>query len=191
MKKCPFCSAEIENDIKNCDYCRRELPGEDQKICPDCGKVIPAIATKCKYCDHSFLKPVIRKPYDQIQKERQEYLTGKKSWIWIVAIIILVFSCFAFLERDDSSKTATPYAGDNEGAWVACRNLVKSELLSPSSAKFQGYGEVMINKSDQNRYSMLIKVDSKNVYGVMINNTFYCQVEYKSGDWQKVSLVIH
>ncbi|WP_019850655.1 hypothetical protein [Desulfitobacterium sp. PCE1] len=63
-------------------------------------------------------------------------------------------------------------------AWVAAEQEVKSNLKSPSTAKFQRYSdEYVAETDDENIFMVKGYVDSQNGFGAMIRSDYIVKVE--------------
>ena len=76
-----------------------------------------------------------------------------------------------------SNKTATTYSSSSKGnrateAWVCAQDIVKSNLKSPSTAKFCSYTEATVTCTGGNDYTIKGYVDADNSYGASIRNNF-------------------
>lgn len=67
-------------------------------------------------------------------------------------------------------------------AGVICKNIVRGQLSSPSTADFPFLG-MNLYKMGKHRYVVKSYVNSKNDYGAVVRTDWHCDVQYKgSGD---------
>lgn len=77
-----------------------------------------------------------------------------------------------------NSLDAKNLAGE---ATAICKEIIKTKLISPSSAKFP-LGTQAADRS-RHRYTLVSYVDSQNGFGAMVRTNFRCDLKYKgSGD---------
>lgn len=63
-------------------------------------------------------------------------------------------------------------------AQIMCKDMVKNNLRSPSTADFPWF-DYEIYKKGKWRYIVKSYVDGQNAYGATIRNNWYCDIQYK------------
>jgi hypothetical protein len=159
MKQCPFCTAENENLVDKCEYCGRDLPTENQKTCPSCGKIIPIIAIKCKYCDHKFYESVQNTDVGKEPKKQGNY----SSFVLIIFILIMIGIYFAITSggspsssRSESYQVTYEVTGTALGVSVTYNNS--------QGGTEQGEYNVPFKKTFSMKYGDFMYISAQNSY---------------------------
>lgn len=71
-------------------------------------------------------------------------------------------------------------------AYVACRVLVKRELVAPSTADFPPTSKVSIDQDGDN-FIVAGYVDAENALGAKVRTNFVCDITYEGGDVDRLS----
>lgn len=87
----------------------------------------------------------------------------------VVLFAILVFAWSAIQGGDDRPGTGA--------AEVACENLVRDQLKSPSTAKFSN-----VEATGTGPWTVTGAVDSQNSFGATVRTTWTCRVQSTGGD---------
>lgn len=76
-------------------------------------------------------------------------------------------------QTESSEETLGGSIGETVEAWVAAQNFVRKELVSPSTAKFNGVAMApyVVYLGDA-RYRVSASVDSQNSFGAMLRTEF-------------------
>ncbi|MFC1840336.1 hypothetical protein ACFL1N_12195 [Thermodesulfobacteriota bacterium] len=96
--------------------------GQEDKQCPDCGKVIRAAAVRCRYCGTVFpsANPMDVKTYTRINENNRRFPQMRKSVIWLLVFCMTPLSApFAAIigliwyraRRTDVVAMPAPYPG--------------------------------------------------------------------------------
>jgi hypothetical protein len=100
---------------------------------------------------------------------------------YIVAGVLLILGCvlmtYVFLSRGNENSSG----GQNleSMASVQCRNFVKDNIKSPSTAKFT---TPMTTKLSDDTFEVVAYVDAENSFGAVVRNLFICRIRYEGGD---------
>ncbi len=111
-------------------------------------------------------------------------------------IFCVLFAVYA--ELTGMSKSPSPDAAGNltTMAFVQCQDIVKGELVSPSTADFP-FMDFSANAAPDNLYIIKSYVDSQNGFGATIRTRWRCKARYIGGDkadprsWKLVDLQMY
>jgi hypothetical protein len=124
--------------------------------------------------------------------------------LFLVAVLILLVAGILLfkpvpvpgsLPTYTSRPMATPSvdAGNQWDACQICKEFVKRELLSPTSARFPSCYDVDIRQTDVALDEWYVEgyVDAENAFGVVVRSYYSCGVRYFGNEeWGLVSLTI-
>ena len=71
-----------------------------------------------------------------------------------------------------TTSNNTTGADRNSDAWICAKDIVESNLKSPTSAKFCSYSEATIQSLGNNKYKITGYVDADNTFGASMRNDF-------------------
>jgi len=84
-----------------------------------------------------------------------------------------------------AEETLGGSVGERVEAWVAAQNFVRKELVSPSTAKFNGVAmEPYVVYLGDARYRVRASVDSQNAFGAMLRTEFEAVVRAERDERQ-------
>lgn len=112
--------------------------------------------------------------------EPQPNKAAQYGCIAVLVLLAVIGGCTVLLGRDGDEPTAA-------GARSICQRFVKDRLKSPASADFS---DVTASQSGGD-WTVTGTVDSDNLFGAKVRNTFTCTVRPRSGDrdtWDLISL---
>ena len=149
MKKCHNCYAYNEDNAIFCEYCGSNISGKN---------------------NYDLLSNS-NKEINEKTKNFKEL--SKKPWAWVILslivviiALILVFCFTSGFSKEYRYKTL---------AKLAARSLIEEELFSPTSAIWNEVSYVENNEKGQ--YIIFIDVESKNAFGVYINDKVFVLVQ--------------
>lgn len=134
----------------------------------------------------------IKSKSSEESKRPDEKTTDKKekssSKIIIAALfVLLTLLCVGTLLTTDPDEPST--GASPSRASIMCKNIVESQLVAPSTAKFANYNEQKIwtlgkesGKYD-NAYRVRSYVDAQNSFGAKIRTFYTCDISYDGGEW--------
>ncbi len=151
--------------------------------------------------------------YNKLETKKPFY---KKFWFYVIVILLASKLIGEYIPEDNKpvttqtrekkkddtiltaserNKHATTQAKDNSTmAYIMFKKKVRSNLVSPSSAKFAGgWGGAQkhVRYLGNQKYSINAYVDSQNGFGAMIRTYFSGTIEQLSDDaWRTTSLEI-
>jgi hypothetical protein len=119
----------------------------------------------------------------------------KRPW-WIVALIFFALVAVAQLskwqeENGNTQKVEEKKEADRSiEAWAMSREFVKPMLKSPSTAKFGPFEESSVIPLGNEKYRIVVHVDSHNSFGAMLRAYYTCELKYKpdTEKWQMLSM---
>jgi len=123
---------------------------------------------------------------DAVAAEAPPAVESSKKTPWgkiLPAAIGIAIAIALGVSHSGGSKAGTQYA-TNGDARHACETFVKSNLKSPSAARFSDEDVSNVGIT----YTVTGAVDSQNSFGASIRNTFTCTQTQGDTDWTLVSL---
>ena len=148
--------------------------------CPACGGSVSKKAVTCPHCGHPLKK------------------NSRGCGTIILGILVLTIICTAltnFAENLDTQSKAPTKADPIDTLvrlQIAAEESVKTEHLSPSTAKFDWtQTEINVHEDDQNLYEIIGTVDSQNIFGGMIRSQFTLYLlDYGGDQWETLGLIM-
>ena len=115
----------------------------------------------------------------------------------LVIILYIMGSCISDCTKNrsnratytDSSQTSSyksfesNSSSDTTDAWIYTKELIRRELISPSTAKFEFAGHSGVKYLGNNRYSFSSYVDSQNSFGAMVRTCFSGIIRETNSGW--------
>jgi len=117
--------------------------------------------------------------------------TGLAAYIIIASIFFCAehFGCDSSSRKSSENSTVTYSSntqsdhGDTTDAWIYTKEIVRRELKSPGTAKFEFAGHRGVNYLGNKRYSFSSYVDSQNSFGAMIRTHFHGTIKETHNRW--------
>jgi hypothetical protein len=126
---------------------------------------------------------------------RHNRTSGETEYSVIIGLVIILWImgyCISDCARNRSSSatyTGSPNASrsnsssDTTDAWIFTKELIRRELSSPSTAKFEFAGHRGVKYLGNNRYSFSSYVDSQNGFGAMVRTRFSGIIRETNNGW--------
>ena len=122
-----------------------------------------------------------QEPKQQVHQAQSR--TALQRWLPYLIAAVLLFgvpaACGILISADGPSQAST----DHDAKRV-CQDFVKDRLKSPGSAEFS---DVAVSHVVDD-YTVTGAVDSQNLFGAVVRNTFTCQVRSDGDQWRLTSL---
>lgn len=169
----------------------------DTKRCPRCGETVLAVAETCKHCGSRGIDKPTKAERKQAQRDRKAEQRKKTQEAWNrlpgpakVGIIVGALALFGLLWATSSDSTPAGSQGGEASAYGACRDYVKDQLVSPSSASFPSLysSEVTVTDNGSGRWTVSGPVDADNSFGASLRSSFTCTVRFNDGLYDLVSV---
>jgi len=130
--------------------------------------------------DQRLLKGEITDEQYRLWKKKLAAEEPKSPWLYVIGALvgILIMGTFAMCNSilNSPTKARTTTVDLQYSAMVACRNAVKAQLKSPSSAQFSGETVEAAGSIWKVRGS----VDADNSFGASLRYTYQCNVDGSS-----------
>lgn len=111
----------------------------------------------------------------------------------VLLVVYLVYAEFTGMAKSPQPKASRDLT---TMAFIQCQDLVKGELISPSTADFPSF-DFESNIAPDDLYIIRSYVDSQNGFGATIRTRWRCKVRYIGGDeaapssWRLVDLQMY
>ena len=126
-------------------------------------------------------------PKKQTTKISQNKKSSNNRILLLILAIIVICLCgvsIALISSDDENSGAS-----RSRASIICEDIVKGQLVAPSTAKFASYSEQQIwtlgkeSGAYKNAYRVTGYVDAQNSFGAQIRTYYTCDISYNGGEW--------
>lgn len=102
---------------------------------------------------------------------------------YIIAGILFVLGCglMSYVYLSQTSNNSSSNGGRDLAimASIQCKNFVKDNIKSPSTAKFTS---PMTTELGNDSFEVVAYVDAENSFGANVRNLFVCKIRYVGGD---------
>ena len=132
--------------------------------------------------DQRLLKGEITDEQYRLWKKKLAAEEPHNPWFWVIGAVVVILilgtltMCNSILNSPTKTGTTAAAESPQHIAMIACRNAVKAQLKSPSSAQFSG--ETV--EAAGSIWKVKGNVDADNSYGAAMRLTYQCNVDGSS-----------
>jgi len=173
--------------LLNCNECKKEI-SHSAKTCPNCGCTMPFKGQRLS----------AKQAKNMSGKERYSFVKGggkiQTSTIQKISAAFILFIIFIVIITIMKPSTPEEQAvkdkeAHEKGARIACMTEVHLQLKDPGSVVYgSNPSDRVVMSTGDNRWTVQLKLKSKNSYNAYVLSTFVCRVSLDGKQYKVLSI---